>query len=306
MPVTNKPFPVGLVNHTPATVRQAFWGSPTLKAEFSSAPGSMNITSILTHVIQVVGRFSERFASDVLYDIDRIRELVDCKYDLDRDFDEIVVIAARRDGVDGESFFMSRLKDTARPFPGSRGLWDAFVHVEATYRQVLGVRIWAKAPSRGDPGRMGCELRDMTNSFLRMNRADFGPDGKLLDMPYPDGNPIALDYQTGEPLAEPVESRDRGLDGRKTCHMDITENAAGALSVSCTACRHTFDTDYVGDPDAEAVRIAMGAFMYCPSCGAAYGGCRINGKDFTDCPPKVQKKLMDKMPRPKANGIGEK
>lgn len=82
MPVTNKPFPVGLVNRTPATVRQAFWGSPTLKAEFSSAPGSMNITSILTHVIQVVGRFSERFASDVLYDIDRIRELVDCKYDL--------------------------------------------------------------------------------------------------------------------------------------------------------------------------------------------------------------------------------
>ena len=286
------PFPVELVNRTPATVRRAFWESPTLKKELSSSPGQMNVTSILTAAMQIAGRFAERYVSDLLYELDRIRTLVGDGYVLDRDFDEIIVKAVRKDGVDGESFFLSRLEKTLHPMGFQAKPWEMYTSPETIYRRVLGCRVWAESPRYGSPGRMGCELRDLTNSLLRMNQADFDDDGKLLMPPYDGGNPVPIDFYTKAPATEPDDSKYRDENGRKSCYMDVTRKDDGAV-LSCAACGHTFDLGYAADPAKELSRIALGAYLYCPRCGAAYEGCRIDGVPFEECGQEVRSLLSD-------------
>lgn len=286
------PFPVELVNRTPATVRRAFWESPTLKKELSSSPGQMNVTSILTAAMQIAGRFAERYVSDLLYELDRIRTLVGDGYVLDRDFDEIIVMAVRKDGVDGESFFLSRLEKTLHPMGFQAKPWEMYTSPETIYRRVLGCRVWAESPRYGSPGRMGCELRDLTNSLLRMNQADFDDDGKLLMPPYDGGNPVPIDFYTKAPATEPDDSKYRDENGRKSCYMDVTRKDDGAV-LSCAACGHTFDLGYAADPAKELSRIALGAYLYCPRCGAAYEGCRIDGAPFEECGQEVRSLLSD-------------
>lgn len=286
------PFPVELVNRTPATVRRAFWESPTLKKELSSSPGQMNVTSILTAAMQIAGRFAERYVSDLLYELDRIRTLVGDGYVLDRDFDEIIVMAVRKDGVDGESFFLSRLEKTLHPMGFQAKPWEMYTSPETIYRRVLGCRVWAESPRYGSPGRMGCELRDLTNSLLRMNQADFDDDGKLLMPPYDGGNPVPIDFYTKAPATEPDDSKYRDENGRKSCYMDVTRKDDGAV-LSCAACGHTFDLGYAADPAKELSRIALGAYLYCPRCGAAYEGCRIDGVPFEECGQEVRSLLSD-------------
>ena len=286
------PFPVELVNRTPATVRRAFWESPTLKKELSSSPGQMNVTSILTAAMQIAGRFAERYVSDLPYELDRIRTLVGDGYVLDRDFDEIIVMAVRKDGVDGESFFLSRLEKTLHPMGFQAKPWEMYTSPETIYRRVLGCRVWAESPRYGSPGRMGCELRDLTNSLLRMNQADFDDDGKLLMPPYDGGNPVPIDFYTKAPATEPDDSKYRDENGRKSCYMDVTRKDDGAV-LSCAACGHTFDLGYAADPAKELSRIALGAYLYCPRCGAAYEGCRIDGVPFEECGQEVRSLLSD-------------
>ena len=68
--------------------------------------------------------------------------------------------------------------------------------------------------------------------------------------------------------------------------MDVTRKDDGAV-LSCAACGHTFDLGYAADPAKELSRIALGAYLYCPRCGAAYEGCRIDGVPFEECGQEV-------------------
>ena len=180
------PFPTHVLDTTPATVRTAFQKQPILLAE-SGNLGNVNVTSILTHVIQVTGRFAERYASDVLYSLDDIRALVDGNFEgglvLDKPIDEILVMGIRRDGVDHASFLLSRLLGT------KRGGLDPYVYPEHVYRAILAVRVQIVNDAPG-PAKVVCTLKDITNAIIKVDPADLDADGKPLPIPYENGNPV--------------------------------------------------------------------------------------------------------------------
>lgn len=182
-------FPRRLTGNTYATVRYAFNKSKDLISEDGDM-GSVNISGILTRIIQDVGRFAERWASDVLYDLDNIRLLCHSEYILEDEIDEVFPIAIRRDGVDSGNFLMNRLVDT------QRGPITSYVHPNQTYRRILGVRVRVSHEYMGQhwhKPRVTCVLRDMTDSFLFINRADIDEKGSLIHPPFPDGNPEPID-----------------------------------------------------------------------------------------------------------------
>ena len=183
-------FPIQHINDTPATVRYVFEkaGEPLIRE--TGDLGSINITSILTKIIHDVGRFSERYASDCLYEIDHIRTLCDNKYPLEQEIDEIFTFGIREDGCDGNHFLMQRLLSSKRP------MCD-YVYATPQYRRILNVRIRAgmmpyfEGADRLYP-RIECELKDLTHKFIQLDKADLNPDGSLILGPYPNGNPVPI------------------------------------------------------------------------------------------------------------------
>lgn len=190
-------FPRYLIGNTYATIRHAFNSAKDIMVE-NGDMASINITSILTRIIQDTGRFAERWASDVLYTLDHIRLLCDNEYILEEEIDEIFPIAIRRDGVDSENFLMSRLKDT------QRGPIDSYVYPQQIYRRILGVRVQVSYEYMGQrwhTPRITCTLRDMTDAFHQINPADIGEDRQLIQPPFVGGNPEPIDpYKTNQKL----------------------------------------------------------------------------------------------------------
>lgn len=194
------------INNTPATLRYAFEkaGQPILKE--SGDIGFINITDILTKIIQDVGRFAEHYASDALYNIDHIRALCETKYCLEEvEIDEIFAFAIRESGVDGNTFLMQRLYSSKR-FPND------YVYATPQYRRILAVRVHAgmmpyfdDAPDGEKSLRIKCELKDLTHKFNRIDRADLTEDGELIQGPYPGetGNPIPFAPDYGQNRKEP-------------------------------------------------------------------------------------------------------
>lgn len=185
-------FPRNYLYQTPATIRVAYEAEPKgiLEEGYMS---NINISSILTRIIQETGRFAELYASDVLYDIDRIRTLCENNYPLEEDIDEICGIGIRGSGVDGNSFLLPRLAGSIR------GPMSGFVFPEHTYRKILAVRVQVAAPRDADGCLLGrvrvkCELKDITHRFLRLDAADFDASGKLRLPVYTDGNPTPLGH----------------------------------------------------------------------------------------------------------------
>ena len=138
---------------TPNYLRKCFDtadNGPEIKA--TGQVGNINISSIITKLIQETGRFTENYASDLLYDIDH---------------------GIRENGVDGNSFLMNRLKDSL----GYYGYPD----YARNYRKIYAVRIRNryKQPNTLD-GIPDCEviLRDITHSLNKMDERDktWNPD----------------------------------------------------------------------------------------------------------------------------------
>lgn len=57
----------------------------------------------------------------------------------------------------------------------------------------------------------------------------------------------------------------------------------GCAQPECTNCGHRFDTDRAAHPYRAMCQIAMGAYPFCPYCGAKYAGCQIEGVNFDKC-----------------------
>ena len=183
-------FPKKLTCRTYATLREAYDKAKTIVEEYGDL-GDINISSILTRIIQDTGRFAERWASDVLYNLDDVRTLCLSHYPLEQDIDEVFVIAIRRDGVDGENFFMNRLKGT------NRGPYDPYVYPTQVYRRVLavGVKIsYDRGGHRYSRPQVVCVLKDITDEIIRINPADLDTDGSLFESPFKSGvNPTPVD-----------------------------------------------------------------------------------------------------------------
>lgn len=183
-------FPRKFLYQTPATIRVAFESeSKGIKEE--SYMGDMNISSILTRIIQETGRFAERFASDVLYDIDTIRVLCENTYSLEEDIDEVFGLGIRQSGVDGNNFLLSRLESSVR------GPKSGYVFPEHIYRKILAVRVQVSVERSEDGYALGrprvmCELKDISNRFSHLDAADFDSEGRLLLPRYEGSNPVPL------------------------------------------------------------------------------------------------------------------
>jgi len=130
--------------------------------ESGSLP-DINMSSIATRLIQDVGRFCERFASDFLKSWDTVRKHLELR-PIDRPYWAVEVFGIRRSGVDHNVFFMSRLRNHNR---------HGFFFCEHVYRKVLALDIQI-TPSDypGDRPRVVCTLKDLTDELWRIEPED--------------------------------------------------------------------------------------------------------------------------------------
>ena len=119
----------------------------------------VNLSGIATYLIQSVGRFAEKYASDFLVGWESVKNHIkdgECKSSY------IELFAIRRYGVDGELFFMERMRQWIKP-----ASLDKYIYVEREYRQVLAVKI-----DVDDEGSVKVELKDLTDAFTSMADED--------------------------------------------------------------------------------------------------------------------------------------
>lgn len=151
---------------TYATVRAAFNSSKELYYE-NGRPGSCNISSILTKIVQDVGRFSESYSSDALYGVQHLRDLAEQSYHVEpgRDFDEIFLFGIRQSGVDHNDYVMRTLARNGDPL-------FKYVYPERSYRRILAVRARARYDEACRSDEVDFSLRDITHGFHRLDPAD--------------------------------------------------------------------------------------------------------------------------------------
>ena len=83
---------------------------------------SINHSGILTRLIQEAGRFCERFASDLFIDWGGVESWID---NAETDTETVFLFGFRKDGVDGNSFVLSRFNGGSYAYPEKeyRSLW---------------------------------------------------------------------------------------------------------------------------------------------------------------------------------------
>lgn len=74
---------------------------------------NVNLSGILTQLIQSVGRFCEHYASDLLYDLAQVDAFLQ-PYDITSDNRWVLVFGIHENGVDGAIFTSSRIKSEGK------------------------------------------------------------------------------------------------------------------------------------------------------------------------------------------------
>lgn len=126
----------------------------------------VNYSSIATHLIQNVGRFAERFASDFLLDWSAVERLLETPQEKPCRF--IVSFGIRGSGVDGNDYVVSRLRNTLDPM-------SRLVSVErAGYRKVFGLEIRFRADSEeeSEVASVCLALKDLTHDLTDLAPED--------------------------------------------------------------------------------------------------------------------------------------
>ena len=183
-----------LRGQTPATIRAAFNNADEIMEEYGDM-GSVNATGIMTRIMHATGTLNERWATDALYGLDKIRALSEQPFCLDDaygDFDEIITFGIRRDGVDHCAYVMSHLAE-------SRHTLDGYSYPEHRYRRILAVRMRAYPDKHLHRIRVEFSLRDITDKLSKIDPVDLTPGLlHLVQLPAEDKkNPV------------PTEERDR-------------------------------------------------------------------------------------------------
>lgn len=100
----------------------------------NSSENEMNMSDIQTKLIQLTGRFCERYASDLICTLSSLQAFIKPRFHGDNK-QWIIPVGIRKDGVDHEAFILSRLEETiTNPY-------THFVHVEHEYRKLLVIDI---------------------------------------------------------------------------------------------------------------------------------------------------------------------
>lgn len=89
---------------------------------YYSGKYEVNYSSILTRLIQEAGRFCERFASDLFIDWESVVRWID---NADKGDEIVFLFGFRQDGVDGNSFILSRYNNGCYSCPEKeyRSMW---------------------------------------------------------------------------------------------------------------------------------------------------------------------------------------
>lgn len=126
---------------------------------------NVNMSDVYTRLIQDAGRFAESYASDLLYDIDAIRDLLSALPE-DADFggrdrlDYYIAVGIRENGVDGNQFVMSRLEQSAAASFGH------YANPRTAYRKLLCVHVTFTKD------HVSAKLVDVTDHVLSIEQAD--------------------------------------------------------------------------------------------------------------------------------------
>lgn len=137
--------------------------------------GNRNSFQIIPHditdtLIENTGRFCERHQSDLLIDINRIKEDVKEAFAEKSDATLAWLIGIRRDGVDGNSFVCARLRETGR---------NGYANPAVYYRRLYLVLAYQEAYQEEDDLNEIClELHDIS---CRIIHAEDIPSQDELD-----------------------------------------------------------------------------------------------------------------------------
>lgn len=121
--------------------------------------GDINLSGILTKLIQDTGRFVEHYASDLFITWEHAIALTD-KHEVTPDEDSIIVFGMRECGVDHNAYFMSRTYSQES---------------KSTYRKIYALRItteYKEQPRYGEPTYCVAELRNITNVLPPMDESN--------------------------------------------------------------------------------------------------------------------------------------
>lgn len=130
----------------------------------------INMSGILTHLIQQTGRFTEHYASDLFISWNSVlRTLDECVKKRPKIADDIqeinyIIFGIRKSGVDGNTFAFHRLMETR-----NNPIYD-YIYPEHVYRKIFGLKLtvtWELARHI-----VTAELKDLTNCSFRPTHKD--------------------------------------------------------------------------------------------------------------------------------------
>ena len=139
----------------------AFDRARTIFIEDARKYSEMNLSSIATKLIQDVGRYCDRFASDFLIDWQRIIDTIESMDSPDVPQEEIICMGLREDGVDHNAFILSRITNGHPENTNKINisiLWN-------TYRRVYAVKITRYQDESYGEWRTSVELRDIRHEI---------------------------------------------------------------------------------------------------------------------------------------------
>lgn len=148
---------------TPSIIQRTFDGSKRVLCQEAGTLDNLNVSDIATRLIQEVGRFCERYASDFLISWDTVRRHLEPR-SIEEPYRAVEIFGIRRSGVDHNSFFMSHLRNDSR---------NGFFCCEHVYRKVLALGI-AIQPASYPNGRptVVCTLKDLTDELWKVEARD--------------------------------------------------------------------------------------------------------------------------------------
>lgn len=140
------------------TIRNAIRSARVLCSEKGVLPSTISMSDIYTRLIFETGRWVDRYASDLLYDIKAIDDYIKSP---DKVQQANFPIGLRKSGVDGTNFILSRLSDTrCGPSP--------YVYSERVYNKILAVSITLDENNYN----FTVKLYDITNNILTIDPND--------------------------------------------------------------------------------------------------------------------------------------
>lgn len=146
------------------TICDAYRNTDAVLCQTSGYANNVNCSDVFSKMIADTGRFAERYASDILYDIDTIKDILLRMPNGDASY--IVPMGIRDSGVDGITFLLQRLKETRRTL-------DDYVYPDIKYRRILAVEIKSRTTHDGtDVPYVTLTLKNITHNLYKWNDKD--------------------------------------------------------------------------------------------------------------------------------------